>query len=214
ALVSLLVLAVVTPAWAGLDIDFGAAVRINDDTDLFVSISSRYFDRDRRSIEKWGTRYSSDDLAVALFIARYGHCSARDVFERRARRQSWWEISVAFGVPMDVWFVPVSRKPGPPYGKAYGHWKKHKKHQRVVVLSDDDLRHLVSVKMVHEYYGVPVEVAMEWRASGRDLENIVAGEYRNRHGGKHDADDRTTTDEAHNQNRGNGKGKTKNKGKS
>jgi len=179
----ILVLTGVSPAVAGLDIDFGANVKIDDDTDLFFSVSSRYFDRERCVVETWGARYSSDDVAVAFFLARYGDRSPDYVFSLRRKGLSWWEISVRLGVPVDVWFVPVQRDPGPPYGKAYGHWKKHKKkNHETIVLTDVDLRNLVAVKMVHEYYGVSVEVAMEWRSSGRDVGSIVAVEYRDRHG--------------------------------
>ena len=87
------------------------------------------------------------------------------------------------GVPVGAWFVPVQGDPGPPYGKAYGHWKKHKRNPKAaVVLVDADIRNLVAVRVIHEYYGVPVKAAMEWRASGRDLRNLVSDEYHRRHG--------------------------------
>jgi hypothetical protein len=114
--VTVLVLAGVCPAFAGLDIDFGAKVKIDDDTDLFFSVSSRYFDRDRRVVETWGAHYSSDDLAVGLFLATHGGQSPDYVFWLRCQGLSWWEVSARLGVPVEVWFVPVQRDPGPPYG--------------------------------------------------------------------------------------------------
>ena len=51
-----------------------------------------------------------------------------------------------------------------------------------MVLSDADVRNLVAVRVLHEYYGVSVEMAMEWRASGRNLRALVADQYRTRHG--------------------------------
>ena len=174
-------------AQAGLDIDFGAAVRIGDDNDLFLSVSARYFDEDRRSIDRVAVRYSNpDDLTVALFVARRSGMSADAIHRMRTNGLSWWDISVRFGMPVDVWFVPVRRDPGPPYGKAYGHWKNHKRHKHhAVVLTDADVRNLVAVRMLHEYYGVSVDVAMEWRSSGRDLRVLVSNEYGKRHGPKH-----------------------------
>ena len=35
--------------------------------------------------------------------------------------------------------------------------------------------------MLHEYYGVSVDVAMEWRASGRDVRTLMIEEYHRRH---------------------------------
>ena len=101
-----------------------------------------------------------------------------EAWRLRNRGLSWFEIGVRYGVPMDAWFVPVRRQPGPPYGKAYGHWKKNSGER----FSDQDARNLVAVRMIHEYYGVPVETAMAWRAGGRSIREITTGEYRNRHG--------------------------------
>ena len=170
-------------AQAGFDVDFGAAVRVNDDTDLYFAISSRYFDRDRDEVERWGRRCEDpDDLAVALFIGRHSGRSLNEIFDLRRRGRTWWEIGVRFGLPADAWFVPVRRDPGPPYGKAYGHWKKHgRDERRTLVLSDRDARNLVAVRVMHEYYGVSAELAMEWRSGGTDLRVLVSEQYRDRH---------------------------------
>lgn len=188
--VLLLLALAAAPARAGVDVDFGAAVPLGDDGSLFVSISSRYFDREPRLVEDWGRRYypDPDDLAVALFLAR--HCDRGPEFTFNLRREGlgWFEISNRCRVPVDAFFVDLDRDPGPPYGKAYGHWRKHQRDRRHAVdLDDADIRNLVAARMLHEYYGVPYETAMRWRADGLDLRKTMAGEYRKRHGGGRDA---------------------------
>lgn len=181
--------AVTAPAYAGIDIDFGVAAEIDDRTDLYFSISSRYFDKDRDTVSRWGMRYRDpDDLAVVLFIHKHTGRSLDDLYSLRQHLGlTWWEIAFRYGMPADAWFVPVQRDPGPPYGKAYGHWKNHKRDRGTsVALSDDDLRNLVAVRMVHEYYGVSVDVAMEWRSGGQDLRVLMTDEYEKRHGNPHD----------------------------
>jgi len=172
------------PVQAGWDIDLGASVRLGDDVDLYLAISSRYFDKDRTVVDKYAARYANpDDLAVALFISQRSGRSPDYIFSLYRQGHSWWNISIRVGLPADVWFVEVERKPGPPYGKAYGHWKKHKRHKHYrMALSDDDIRHLTAVRMIHEYWGVPVELAMEWRSSGDNLRSIMSVEYERRHG--------------------------------
>jgi hypothetical protein len=174
-------------AHAGLDIDFGASINIGDDDGLFLSISARYFDQDRPAVDRIAARYRNpDDLAVVLFVARRSGRSVDRIHEMRSRGLSWWDVSVRVGLPMDVWFVPVDRDPGPPYGKAYGHWKNHRRdNHHAAVLTDADARNLVAVRMLHEYYGVSVAVAMDWRSSGHDLRALVSTEYGKRHGHKH-----------------------------
>jgi len=49
-------------------------------------------------------------------------------------------------------------------------------------LTDEDAENLVAVRMLHEYYAVTVEVAMDWRSSGRDLRLLMSDEYSKRHG--------------------------------
>lgn len=196
-----------TPAPAALDVRFGGSVPIGDDANLFFSISSRYFDRDVRVVEDWGRRYypNPDDLSVALFLDRY--CGKGPEFYVGLRKQGlgWLEISNRCHVSPDVFFVPVARDPGPPYGKAYGYWKKHKRDPRQpLVLKDADVRNLVAVRMAHEYYGVPVEVAMQWRKSGRDVRGVMNGEYRKRHG---DNDDQGENSHGKGHGKGNKSGK-------
>ena len=170
-------------ALAGFDVEFDASVRAGDKTDLYFAISSRYFDRDRSTVERWATRYSDPDrLAVALFISKHSGESLDRIFDLRRQGQGWWEISVRLGLPAEVWFVPVDRAPGPPYGKAYGHWKKHRDNAPAIKMSDADAENLVAVRMLHEYYGVAVDVAMDRRSSGRDLSGLMTDEYSKRHG--------------------------------
>lgn len=173
------------PATAGVDIDFGAAVPVGDDGALFLSVSSRYFDRDRAQVEDWSRRWyrDPDDLAVALFVGRHCDRDPEFIFSLRKEGVGWFEIANRCRVPVDAFFVPVEREPGPPYGKAYGHWLRNRHDRRhVIVLDDDDVRRLVSARMLHEYYGVPIETAMSWRAGGRNVREVVAHRYRERHG--------------------------------
>lgn len=170
-------------ALAGVDVDFGAAVPVGDDGALFLAISSRYFDRPPELVQDWRRECRNpDDLAVALFLAgRVGHDPAA-IFRLRHDGLSWWEIGARIGLPVDAWFVPVSHNPGPPYGKAYGYWRKHRHDRRATFrLTDREARDLVALRMIHEYYGVrPVE-AMKWRAAHRSLPTLLGKEYRSRH---------------------------------
>jgi hypothetical protein len=179
-------LALACPAFGGVDIDFGASIRLGDHTDLYFAISSRYFGHDRATVERVAVRYSNpDDLAVSLYLSKRSGLPPDEIHVLRGRGLSWWEISVRVGLKPDIWFVAVDRHPGPPYGKAYGHWKKHRRGERGEWrLTDGQIRDLVAVRMVHEYYGLPVDAAMALRASGRNLTVIMADEYGKRHARK------------------------------
>lgn len=174
----------VAPAAADVDVAFGANVRIGDDTDLFLAISSRYFGYDPVVVRDWHSRYRDpDDCAVALFLASRARCDPEFVFRLRSGGLSWWAIGVQLGVPVDVWFVPVSYSPGPPYGKAYGHWRKYRHdHHHHFVLSDREACDLVALRMAHDYYGAPPRDVIRWRTSHGNVESLMSREYRRRHG--------------------------------
>jgi len=173
-------------ARAGVDIDLRASVPIGDDSQLFFGINSQYYDRDRADVEQWGGQCRNpDDLAVMLFLARHSGRPPAQLIAMRHDGLTWWQIGLRLNVPMDVWFVSMSRDPGPPYGKAYGHWRKHQRDRRhTFVLSDREARDFVAARMLHEYYRVDVPTAMKWRASGRDLRTLANREYRQRHDGE------------------------------
>ena len=177
-------------ARAGVDIAFGASVPIADDGRLFFSISSRYFDRDLRTVDSWSRRLPDpDDLSVFLHICAHTRTAPEIIFSYRRQGLSWYDVGVRAGIPVATWYVPVRTDPGPPYGKAYGHWKKHKRNPNYAVrLSDRQVRDLVAVRMAHEYYGVAPEIAMDWRRDGARVDVIMAREYRGRHGGGHGGD--------------------------
>ncbi len=185
ALVAAGLLAAALPAAArtGADAALPEAAAAGEEP-LFVAIAARYFDRDAAAVARLAARWSDpDDLAVGLFVAARSARAPERVFALRERAGSWWEVGVACGLPADDWFVPVTRDPGPPYGKAYGHWRKLRDGGAPFPgLADPQARDLVAVRLLHEYFGVAPETAMSWRAGGRDVRALAVAEYRKRHG--------------------------------
>lgn len=175
-------------AGAGTDIDFGAAIRTGNDTELFLAISSRYFDRDPEMIGQWRSRYRNpDDLSVALFLSARSGRDLDFIFQLRSGGLSWWDVGRRLEVRPDVWFVPCSYRPGPPYGNAYGHWRKYQRNPRYrFSLGDREVRDLVALRMVHDYYRVDPRTAMQWRAERRSVESLMSREYRKRHAGDYE----------------------------
>jgi hypothetical protein len=170
-------------ARAGIDVSFGVNAPVGDDGHLFFSISSRYFDRDPHVVDTWAHRFPNpDDLAVFFHICAQSHVAPEVVWSYRHQGLSWFDVGHRCGLPVDHWYVPVAHAPGPPYGKAYGHWDKYQHDSRHQVrLSDRECRDLVAVRMAHEYYGVSPEVAMDWRRNGKDVRTIMTREYHERH---------------------------------
>jgi len=134
-------------------------------------------------------RVHDEDLPVVFFLASRAHVDPQVIIDLRYRqRMSWLNITFHYGLTPEIYYVPVQRV-GPPYGNAYGHYKKHGKDYRNVRLADSDVVNLVNLRFMSEYHGVAAEVVMDRRGKG---ERFVAmnDHYYKEKGTKHYGDDR------------------------
>lgn len=166
-----------------VDVDLGVAVNIGDD-DLYLRINARYFDKDPeyvRGIIRSHT-ISDRDYPVLLFLSYHSRKDVDFIFSLRREGLTWWDISVRFGIPVSVYFVDLNYKPGPPYGKAYGYWKKHKRNANYkFVLTDTEVYDLISLQIASRYYGMSPEEVIKMRSSGVNFKHIITNQYWKRH---------------------------------
>jgi hypothetical protein len=126
-------------------------------------------------------RIPNDEIPVALFIAQQARVAPSAVVDLRLRGKSWWDISVHFGISPEVYYIPVAIAPGPPYGKAYGHFKKPKHQWRTIVLADPDLINMVNLRFLSGYHHVAPERVIELRGGNRDFVAVHAELGNGRH---------------------------------
>ena len=160
-------------------------------------------------------RIPDEELPVVFFLASRAHVDPQVIINLRVgRRMSWPDITFHYGLTPEIYYVPVTRV-GPPYGNAYGHYKKCKKDYKKVVLVNDDVVNLVNLRFMSEYHGIPAEQVMDRRGRG---ERFVAmnNEFRQEkraHGdrdddrGKGKAKDEKGKDKKENKGHGNGHGR-------
>lgn len=107
-----------------------------------------------------------EELPVVFFLASRAHVEPQVIIDLRIRkRMSWSDITFRYGLTPEIYYVPV-RRVGPPYGNAYGHYKKYKNEYKKVRLVDDDVVNLVNLRFMSDYYGVAPEVIMDKRGRG------------------------------------------------
>jgi hypothetical protein len=135
-------------------------------------------------------KVSDDDISVALFLSNHAKVTPEILIGYRTKGLSWADITIKIGVKPDVFFVVLPANPGPPYGKAWGHWKKRKAHPGLVFdLGDDDLRNLVQLRLVSEHYKVKPAEVIKWRGSGKAFDMIISDEHGKKHGHGKPADE-------------------------
>lgn len=171
--------ATVTLAQIPLDVDLGPRVDPGDATAVYQAITARYFGTVPEVVARLEVRYGdADDLAVGLFVGDRSGAPADRVLELRSQGLTWWNVARELDLSPAVWFVETEENLPDPFGRVYGHWRRHEQDPRyVVVVTDIDAQNLVAARVMHEYFDIPLRQAMTRRAGGDNLRYLVADEY-------------------------------------
>ncbi|MCI0568170.1 MAG: hypothetical protein L0Z52_08295 [Acidobacteria bacterium] len=165
------------PAAAGTSFEFLFSTnRVSNDHQLFLNLAVSNSGYDRAVLEPVLPRiqYVEVDLPVVLFVARQCGQPVDVIVDLRARGLSWSVIFTQLHVAPDVLFVGIDRDPGPPYGKAWGHWKQNRSK---VKLSDDEVRGLVQVQMGSRWAGASPYQLARARSQGKSVVTYVADRH-------------------------------------
>jgi len=110
------------------------------------------------------------EIPVVLFLARRAHVAPATIVDMRLSGKRWMDIVVRYGLSPEAFYVPLAIQPGPPYGKAYGHYKKKKHDQwRTIVLDDDDIVNFVNLRFLSDYHHRSAEDIVRLRGGGSDF---------------------------------------------
>ena len=151
-------------------------------------------------------RMRDEDLPVVFYIASCARVDPDVIIDLRLRqRMSWLNITFHFGLTPEIYYVPVQRV-GPPYGKAYGHYKKHEHNYKRVVLADEDVVNLVNLRFISDYHRVAPEIVMDMRSQGGRFV-VINEEVRKGKDGNHGQEDEKGKDKHKDSGKGKGKGK-------
>lgn len=217
ALLVFAIFLVTLPSWAG-ELDFLLTPDPSDDVQVLGHVMNDFFKPNPGDLSKLYKSFPDpgDVLAPALFLSsQFGKDLSR-IVDLRVGGRSWNDIFIHFGVSPQVIFVDLPRKPGPPYGKAWGHWSKHggDKHGKPFVLSDREFVNWISLRVTSEYFQLdPFNVA-GMRSGGKSFNQIIGGQYREKHKVKKSHKDTSSAHEKQGkdkskENKGMGKGKHK-----
>ena len=149
-----LLVGLATGAMAASSFEFlFSASHASDDREVFLGLTVQSYGTDRDTIERTlpHLHHVRAELPVVLFLAAESGRSLHDIVRMRAHGRSWEVIFGRLGVSLDVLFRGVHKDPGPPYGKAWGHWKKR---SGTLHLSDSDIGAWVEIQIGHRVAGV------------------------------------------------------------
>jgi hypothetical protein len=147
--------------------------QVTNDNQLFLNLTVGKYGYDRVEIGPILPRLRSveSDLPVVLFLARKSATSPDEIVALRARGFSWSVIFGKLRVAPKTLFVGIDQDPGPPYGKAWGYWKKNPASLR---LTDADIVGLVQIQIGSRWAKLtPYELARA-HGQGKRVAGLVA----------------------------------------
>jgi hypothetical protein len=148
-------------------IDLGVSVSDGRLRDFYLAVGDHYHVPANNVVElRDRYRCQDEELPVAYFLAARAHVTPAAILSLRIQRMSWLDIAFNLRLTPDIFFVPVAAgDPGPPYGKAYGYYRKYgpSKDWKRFALDDHDVVALVNLRFLSEYHGMPPETVMGMR---------------------------------------------------
>ena len=178
----------------------------DDEGEIAAEAYHSYFKS--HSVDYYAARtiFGDDYAPVAAYIASKARISPTQVNKIYVKsNKNWNKVMAHFNLNPSSLFLPVPSgyKVGPPYGKAYGYWKKYKANPSSRInLSSNDYINLVNLNIANRYFNTPVTTVMKYRNSGRSCKWIMKNQYQKKYKHKH----------KHQHKHGNGNGKGKGKG--
>jgi len=178
-----LILALSGPALAGdafYDVTLG--LNVGDDSRFFLNLTNERYPTPSQvsvAVVKRCPR-PADDYPVIMLLASSSRRSPDAVLAMRLRGLTWTDILFELRLSPEVLFVGMDRDPGPPYGNAWGYWKKHggRPDKRRFTLSDAQVVDLAKLQIASSYYRVSPYSIVGQRQHGVSVERYAANKGR------------------------------------
>ena len=155
------------------DINVGLSVGDEGIKEFHLTIGS-HFGVHAKNVEKIKERSISDEeLVVVFFLAQKANVEPTLIVDLRLKGNSWMTISTKLGLSTEIFYVHFVENPGPPYGKAYGHYKnKPKNSWHKINLDDNDIVNIINLKFITSRYGCTVEEIVKLRKRNKSYVSI------------------------------------------
>ncbi|MEW5994683.1 MAG: hypothetical protein AB1744_09825 [Candidatus Zixiibacteriota bacterium] len=159
--------------WCLADVSLGLTVGEEGLKSFYLAIGEHYQAPEKDIVVLREKKIPDEEMPVVFFLARHAEVDPAVIVTLRLGGKSWMDICLHFGLSVDIFYVPVKSDPGPPYGKAYGHYKKRKQDKwGEIRFSDIDIVNLVNLKFICERYGYSPDEVIKLRGSGSSFVDI------------------------------------------
>ena len=180
---ALVLLAAAGGARAAVSYDVTVGLPVGDDARVFLNITNQYYAPPQETATVLIHRCArpEDDYPAVLFLAQASGRPPGAILDLRLRGMSWADILFTLQIRPSVLFVGLDRDPGPPYGKAWGHWRNHPRGR--LTIADRDFVDLVKLQITTRHYRVSPYTVIAERRKGVTIEHYVHARHAARGGG-------------------------------
>lgn len=149
--------------------DVTVAVSLDEDgvRGFRLAVSKHYRVNEQTMLIAHKNKIRDDELPVLFHIATHAHVGPEVVVRLRSRGKSWMAITAHYGLSAEIFYEPITGTYGPPYGRAYGHFKNKKRSEWASIkLADFEIVHLANVKFMSKHYGMAPDVVIKLHSKG------------------------------------------------
>ena len=122
---------------------------------FYLSVGNYYQVPEREVVVVRERAIPPDEVPVVFYVAQRARVQPAVIVDLRRRGLSWADVAFHFHLDPDIYYF----RGGPPYGKAYGYWKKHPPRDVEVVDA-------VNVHFLSDYHRVSPDVVRAERSRG------------------------------------------------
>lgn len=169
------VLALLMCSWTPTSAQVSAGISITDEgiKSFYLAIGEHYRVPEQQVVVVREKRIPDEELPVVFFLATRANVGPDVIVALRLGGKSWLEIVRHYKLSPEIFYVEVTQVSGPPYGRAYGYFKKHPRSKwREMELSDVDVVNLVNLKFMVDHYKYTPEQVIRWRSDGKKFVTI------------------------------------------
>ncbi|RJR51693.1 MAG: hypothetical protein C4576_03370 [Desulfobacteraceae bacterium] len=155
-------------------VDMGVSIGSEGFRGFYMSVGDYFRVPEREVIVIRDRGIYPDHVPVVLYLSQMARVRPDVIVDMRLGGLSWLDITVRLGLGPEIYYVPVKVvRSGPPYGKAYGYYKKHPRGDwHHIKFSDREIVDQVNLRFLSEHHGYAPERIMNMRSGGRDFVTI------------------------------------------
>jgi hypothetical protein len=155
------------------EVNIGATFTDDGLKEFHLAIGDFYTVPENEVIVVKKTGIPEDELPVVFYIATRANVAPGVIIDLRLKETSWMDISLHFGLGAGMYYVESKEDIGPPYGKALGHFKNHKRQDwSKIRFTDTEITALVNLKFLSAHYGYSPAKIAEMSAKGESFAKL------------------------------------------